>query len=181
MSAAADPTGAEPPEEPTAAHDGEVKDKGESIAEAAEAEAPMVPESPPLEGDKQLSLAGLGKVSKTPVEALVSLMSASVPVRGLLDPDKEGLLLVSFVPAGYNYKPTRDADRNVDRWKLVQQVRPVYVTTPEAEVALRPAMEEAFKVLAESGDPEARIQGALEVLSAGLEASREMEGVLAGA
>jgi hypothetical protein len=174
---AADPTGAEPPEEPTAAHDGEVK-KGESIAEAAEAEAPMVPDAPPLEGDKQLSLAGLGKVSKTPVEATISLMSAAVPIKGLIDPDKEGLLLVRYVPAGYNYRPTRDADRRVDRWKLIQQLRPVYVTTPEAEVALRPAMEEAFKVLTESGDEEARIHGALDILADALEASREMEGLL---
>ena len=48
-----------------------------------------------LEGDRQLTLAGLGGRSarNIPIEAEVSIMSASVPCRGLIDPDKQGQLL----------------------------------------------------------------------------------------
>jgi hypothetical protein len=81
-----------------------------------------------LEGDKQLTLAGLGTISKTPVEAEVSIMSASVPCRGLIDPQKPGQLLISYVPHTYKYVPVRDGDKIV-KWKLRQFLRVMYVET----------------------------------------------------
>ena len=78
-----------------------------------------------LDGDKQLTLAGLGP-RNTPIESEVSLMSASVPVRGLIDPGKQGQLLVSYVPAGYRYVPIREGQKIV-KWKLRQYLRIMYV------------------------------------------------------
>jgi hypothetical protein len=102
-------------------------------------------------------------------------MSGSVPIKGLIDPDKEGTLLVRYLPNGYIHRPQRDATQRVERWKLVQQLRPTYISTPEAEIALRPAMEEAFEALARGEEQEA-----LEILGAALEGSKdfaEQEGV----
>lgn len=122
-----DPYGADAPETPTAARDG-LAGNGNSIADRAEAEPPA-PEPPPVEGDQQLTLAGLGPRSMA-VEVTVSLMSAEVPGSGLLDPDREGQLIVAFAPAKYEYVPVRDGGRIV-RWKLRQSLRPVHVMRPE--------------------------------------------------
>ena len=82
-----------------------------------------------LDGDRQLTLAGLGgrgAARNVAIEAEVSLMSASVPCRGLIDPDKQGQLLVSYVPAGYRYVPVREGEKIV-KWKLRMYLRPMYV------------------------------------------------------
>jgi len=80
-----------------------------------------------LEGDRPLTGAGLVKRG-LPIEAEVSLMSASVPCRGLLDPEKIGKLIVTFEPSGYVFKPQRDrANDSITGWTLRMQVRPVYV------------------------------------------------------
>lgn len=78
-----------------------------------------------LDGDKQLTLAGLGPRTMA-IESEVSLMSASVPCRGLIDPNKEGRLVVSYVPAGYRYVPVREGGKIV-KWKLRQYLRIMYV------------------------------------------------------
>ena len=78
-----------------------------------------------LEGDKQLTLAGLGPRTM-PIDSEVSLMSASVPCRGLIDPNRQGQLLVSYVPAGYRYVPVREGEKIV-KWKLRQYLRITYV------------------------------------------------------
>lgn len=125
----------EAPEEPTPGRDG----TGRSIAEESELEERGLPAPPPIPGDKQLSLAGLGN-KKMPIEAEVSLMSAAVPASGLLDPDKEGRLIVSYVPVKYEYVPVRE-NGEVKRWKLRQHLRPTYVLTPDQEDEYRAAIE----------------------------------------
>lgn len=104
----------------------------ESIADRAARGEAKDPEQPlpgmaPLEGDKQLTLGGLGPRS-LPIEAEVSLMSAAVGAKGLIDPNRRGQLLVSYLPAGYIYVPAeRAADGTVKRWKLRMQLRPVHI------------------------------------------------------
>ena len=78
-----------------------------------------------LEGDKQLTLAGLGP-RNAEIESEVSIMSASVPCRGLIDPSRPGQLLISYVPAAYRYVPVREGEKIV-RWKLRQYLRVAYV------------------------------------------------------
>jgi hypothetical protein len=106
---------------------------GSPLGEREEEEV-QIPDPPMLEGDRQLTLAGLGRRG-VPIESRVSLMSASVPIDGQLDPDREGVLRVSYEPAGYDYVPVRDTDaagaRKVVRWKLVQKLRPVHIIRDE--------------------------------------------------
>lgn len=78
-----------------------------------------------LDGDKQLTLAGLGPRNME-IQSEVSIMSASVPCRGLIDPQKSGVLMVTYEPAAYRYVPKREGGRIV-RWTLRQYVRPTYV------------------------------------------------------
>ena len=78
-----------------------------------------------LEGDKPMNVGTLIKRGMD-VESEVSIMSASVPIRGLIDPDKPGKLLVSYVPAGYRLVPVRDGER-VASWKVRQYLRLVWV------------------------------------------------------
>ena len=80
-----------------------------------------------LEGDKPLTGAGLVKRG-TPIDSEVSLMSASVPCKGLIDPDKPGRLVVTYESAGYVFKPQRDrGNQSITGWTLRQQLRPIYV------------------------------------------------------
>lgn len=113
-----------PPDEPSNVNNGR-----RSIEERAAAgeggDEEQLPGIAPLAGDKQLTLAGLGPRSM-PIEAEVSLMSASVPSKGLIDPEKRGQLLVAFLPNGYNYVPVREGGE-VKRWKLRMQLRPVHI------------------------------------------------------
>ena len=80
-----------------------------------------------LEGDKPLTLAGLGRRG-VPIESEVSIMSASVPVRGLIDPDKPGRLVISYEPQKYEYVPVRDrGNATITGWKLRQHLRVTYI------------------------------------------------------
>lgn len=115
-----------------------IRDRAE--AEAAEAESTEEPEGlespppiPPLEGDSQLTL-NLGSLARGPIEAEVSLMSASIPLEGILAPNTEQLLEVSVVPQSYRYVPVRENGKVV-RWKLRIQARPTYVRRVAAEAA----------------------------------------------
>lgn len=128
MTASDEAGGPETPDEPTAARDGEPNGNGSNVSDQADDEV-QIPSAPPVAGDKQLSLAGLGP-KRTPIEAEVSLMSAAVPASGLIDPEKEGQLLVSYLPAGYTYVPVREGGK-ITRWKLRMQLRPTYVMKPE--------------------------------------------------
>jgi hypothetical protein len=92
-------------------------------------------------GDEPLKLSKLIK-SGIPVESEVSLMSAAVPTDGLLDPTKEGVLLVSYSPSKYECVPVRENGR-VTRWKIRQQVRPTDVRTANEE-ALREHLDVAL-------------------------------------
>lgn len=111
-----------------------------TISEQARLDAENEPEEegqlaiPTLEGDKPFALAGLGPRGMA-VESEVSVMSAAVPVSGLLDPDKRGQLLVSFAPASYTYVPVRENGKVV-RYKLRQQVRPDHVITASTLAAV---------------------------------------------
>lgn len=139
MSATDEPSGPEAYEgDETTARDGSPDElakrrraqrDGSPLGERDEDEV-VLPDPPALEGDRQLTLAGLGRRG-VPIESRVSLMSASVPIDGQLDPDKEGILHVSYEPAGYDYVPVRETDaagiRKVIRWKLVQKLRPTHI------------------------------------------------------
>jgi hypothetical protein len=139
-------TGPEAPEAEKAAKDGKPSSNGngKSVGEQAE-EGAQIPEAPPLQGDSQLSLKGLGQRG-VPVESRVSIDSASVPVEGLMDPQKDGQLLVAYRPRGYNYVPVRDSadPTKVIRWKVIQSLRPVHIQkiSPELEAAIAAVNEE---------------------------------------
>lgn len=143
-----DPAGDKPeaPEEEKKATDGQPNGNGnggKSVAEQAEEGAPEIPPPPPLPGDKQMSLAGLGKTRGVPIENRVSLMAASTEAEGLFDPEAEGQLIVAYEPADYDYKPVRK-DGKVVRWKLIQSLRVKSVTkvTPELAAAIAAVQEE---------------------------------------
>lgn len=113
---------------------------GRSIADMAK-EGPEIPQPPPLKGDGQLTLGGLGPAGKRkiPIEAEVSLMSAAVPVDGMLKPDVEGQLIVSYQVHSYKHVPVRNEVDEIVRYKLRIQVRPVSIVragTEAGDVAL---------------------------------------------
>lgn len=130
-----DPTGPEKPEEPKRAKDGAETSNGKSISEQAIDPVPDVPPPPPLQGDKQLSLGGLGRKG-APIESRVSIMSASVEADGLFDPETEGMVVLSYEPHDYDYKPKRKNGKVVG-WKLVQSLRPTHVVKVPSELEER--------------------------------------------
>lgn len=75
------------------------------------------------------------------VSTTVSLMTAEVPAPkgSLLNPDKEGMLLVTYEVAGYEPVPQREGDRhsgkNIRGWKIRQKLRPIYVERVEGNGA----------------------------------------------
>lgn len=142
---AVDPLGPEEPEDEKPARDGKAESNGNGGKSAREQAEEQIPEAPPLEGDKQLSIKGLGSRG-VPIESRVSIDAASVPIQGLIDPEKEGQLIVAYRPRGYDYVPVRDpADPNkVSRWKIIQRLRPVHVqkVSPELQAALAAVNEE---------------------------------------
>jgi hypothetical protein len=85
-----------------------------------------------VEGDGALSSARDLIKRGLPIRQTVSVMSASVPLRGMIDPEAQGQLLVAYVPRKYELVPDRDGDRVVG-WELRVQVRPVYVQTAPVE------------------------------------------------
>lgn len=127
-----------------------------------------------IEGDSK-TLKNLVKPGQK-VEQTVSLMSAEVPISGggLLDPEREGLLLVTYEAAGYTQVPVREGDRTVGKtvksWKYRTQLRPIYVERVEGNAG---DIEANFVLLSDADEAEAgalldRLQARLrEKLAAG--------------
>jgi hypothetical protein len=92
-----------------------------------------------VEGDGY-SLRSVGKAGE-PVELITVAMSGGeVPMpkgSGLLDPHKEGMLLVTYEPKdGGLPVPTREGDRGEKKivgWKVRQTVRPIYIERVKGE------------------------------------------------
>lgn len=89
------------------------------------------PPPPPLPADKQLTLAGLAPRG-TPIESVVSIMSAEAAISGLLEADQEVQLIVTVRPNKYEYVPVRE-DGEVKRYKLRQQLRVLHVAPLASE------------------------------------------------
>lgn len=142
---AVDPLGPDAADDEGKAKDGQPNGNGNGKSVSEQAEEPQIPEAPPLAGDKQLSLKGLGQRG-VPIESRVSIDAASVPVEGLMDPEKDGQLIVAYRPRGYDYVPVRDTANptKVVRWKVIQRLRPVHIQkiSPELEAALAAVNEE---------------------------------------
>jgi hypothetical protein len=116
---------------------GEAQDDGRSIGERAAngehdepmTEAELFPMGS-LEGDEVTPQSIIKRGA--PVEVTVSLSKAEVPLRGsgLLDPNRSGRVLVSFIPGVLEEVPKREdaGDPNkVTGWKIRQNLRAVYV------------------------------------------------------
>ena len=108
------------------------------------------------------TIAGDGKTLKTLIRAnqaqeiTTSMMSAEVPTPrgGLLDPERQGMLLVTYdwrsVPP-VAVREGEPGDRRIVSWKLRQQVRPVHIEQVHGEAGV---IEANFAALLEA-DPEA--------------------------
>ena len=140
--------------------DGSVHGRGRSITERVEDipeedydEGTLFPKGF-FEGDEKSAKNIID--GRLPCEVTVSLLSAEVPSPrgGLLDPDKEGQVLVSYEVAGYPWKPKREGapgDKRLVGWKVRQQIRPTYVQTGRFYTR-----EDVITILAElgvEGDP----------------------------
>jgi hypothetical protein len=83
-----------------------------------------------LEGDPKVTLKNIIKAHHR-VEYTASLMSAEVPLReGLLDPDDEGRVLVTYEVASLVPVPIREdkgGTKKIVGYKIRQQLRPIYV------------------------------------------------------
>ncbi len=95
----------------------------EERAAAGENDGP--PQPPPLEGEAQLSLGNMGKRGM-PIESEISIMSKAHPIRGMLKPDTEVVLVLTARVAKYSFVPVRENDEVV-RYKHVQQLRIISV------------------------------------------------------
>lgn len=88
-----------------------------------------------LEGDPKVTLAKLVRAGHR-IEYTASLMSAEVPLQGgLLDPNDEGQVMVTYEVASLTPVPIREGDRGTKKlvgWKIRQNLRPVYVEPIEA-------------------------------------------------
>jgi hypothetical protein len=132
--------------------------EGRAANGEAEQEAPELFPAGSLKGDGK-SLKTLIKPGQA-VKSTVSMMSAEVPISGggLLDPDREGMVLVTYELAKLEPVPEREGDRG-DRkivgWKVRQVVRPVYVEPVSGEAG---TIEAAFAALV---DASAKDAGAL--------------------
>lgn len=104
-----------------------------------------------LEGDAK-TLKSLIRSGQA-VKSTVSMTGAEVPVRsgGLLDPEKEGMLLVTFEVAHYTPVPVREGDRETGKrlteWKIRQTVRPIHIERVDGEDGI---IEANFAMLAEA-------------------------------
>lgn len=91
------------------------------------------------------------------VELTVSMMSAEIDApkdQGLLDPDKEGLLLVTYEIANYHPTPIREGqpgDKRLVGWKIRQAIRPIYHEPVRGEAG---TVEAGFAALC-TADPSA--------------------------
>lgn len=74
------------------------------------------------------------------VEVTASLMAAEVPMTGgLVDPEREGMALVTYELAKPLLIPQREGDRDDKKlvgWKVRQQLRPVYVEGVRGEAGV---------------------------------------------
>lgn len=103
------------------------------------------------------SLEGEGPSPQTlvkkglPLELTVSLSRAEVPLRGgLLDPNRYGRLLVTYLPGKVEEVPVRDDENDPARvtgWKLRQHVRATYV---EAAADVPALIRAQFEQLAQA-------------------------------
>lgn len=113
-----DTTGAEPPEDPSASRDGEGKvadldqrRKAEAVADRGEEgeEEQGPPPPPPIQGDHQLTLAGLGRRG-LPITSQISIMSKTHPLNGMIKPDEAVTLVIRVHPEEYVYTPVREGN-----------------------------------------------------------------------
>lgn len=153
-----DDPGPDQPEEEKPSMDGEgasvesleERRRGRNVRDRAEEDEgePEVPEPPPIRGDHQLSLAGLGRRG-LPVSSSISIMSKSHPLDGMIKPDEEVTLVIRVRPNKYEYTPERKGNEVVG-FKHVHQLRIVEVArsgTEHGDVLLR---QDPAKVAAES-------------------------------
>lgn len=89
------------------------------------------------------SLAGDSVTAQTlvrrglPTAVTVSLAMAEVPTKdGLVDPNRSGRVLVSYVPGKVEHVPERDDDGKVKGWKLRQHLRPTFVADANDETSV---------------------------------------------
>jgi hypothetical protein len=105
-----------------------------------------------LEGDNKVTLAKLIRANES-VEVTASLMSAEVPLRGgLVDPRREGKVVVSYEAARYIPVPQREGepgDKKVKGWKVRCQLRPTYVEPADAYYS----EEDVLMILERAGIP----------------------------
>lgn len=73
-----------------------------------------------------------------PIEVTVSLSKAEVPTKGgLLNPNKAGRVLVSYLPGTVHEVPQRDGDEDtLIGWKLRQDLRATFVEDANDEANL---------------------------------------------
>lgn len=143
-----DPIGEEPAEQDSAefmrqlneAREREAASGGASISEMAEAEDDVEDEGTLfpmgfLKGDEVTPARMIKK--GLPVEVTVSIGKAEVPMpdSGLLDPERQGRVLVTYVFGSNQEIPVREEDKIV-RWKIRQNLRAVHVASANDEVAL---------------------------------------------
>ena len=117
-----------------------------------EEEAPELFPLGTLEGDSK-SLKTLIKPG-LPVKTTVSMRKAEVPSSGgLLDPEREGMVLVTYALDGVQVVPTREGEtgnRRIVGWKTRQVIRPIYVERVDGEAG---TIEAAFAGLLKA-DPQ---------------------------
>lgn len=144
--------GPEQPDEPKAAKDGagdnvtELPRRGKPL-EDQEPEEPEAPEPPPIAGDHQLTLAGLGS-RRLPVTSEVSFMSKTEKLEGMFKPEQEVTFVVRARVNAYTYTPERNGNEVVG-FKHTHQMRVIGVAkagTDHAKAMLQmadPAAAEA--------------------------------------
>lgn len=146
------------PDHPAAARDGDPLDAGPREGTSAEERA--ADSEPVEEGDGQFALGilsgdealkGIKDLIKrgAPIQYEVSLMSAGVPARNLVDPETTTQLLVDVVPVTYKLVPDREKPVTAGRpgkvkgWKVVVQMRPAFVQDAHTEAAAAALREHA--------------------------------------
>lgn len=146
------------------AEDDDPMGAGGSISERAANGEGAEPDEEQPELFPQGSIEGDAKTLKTlikaglPVEQTVAMGSAEVPISsgGLIDPEKEGMLLVTYEAAGYKPVPVREGERHegkrVKGWKIRTYLRPIHVERVNGEAG---AIEANFAALLDADEAEA--------------------------
>lgn len=145
-----EPDAPEQPDEPTRSRDGADNvtqlpgRTGKPLEEGAEDEEPEAPEPPAIEGDHQLSLAGLGS-RRLPVTSEVSFMGKSEKLEGMFKPEQEVTFVIRCRVNKYEYTPERNGNEVVG-FKHTHQMRVMGVAkagTDHAKAMLEMAAPEA--------------------------------------